>query len=148
MSGEAAGDGFADLFPAPRRVTLLGRELAILPAALPHIPHATEVIEGWRRFVTADQPMAAFPAWVTDMLPALSALTGIPEGEIAACPAADLPALVETINHLVAVNAGFFARRVLPGLVAGIPEVRAAMGGAAGPKSLPASSAGATAGLN
>lgn len=139
-------DALDDLFPAPQRMTLMGRELAILPAALPEIAAAARVIDGWQRLVATERPLAALAVEMSAMAPDLATLTGVPEAEILACPARDMPALVGVVNALVAANAGFFARRVLPGLAAGVPAVRAAMARTDGPTSSPDSSGGGTAG--
>lgn len=137
-----------ELFPAPRRLRLLGQEIAIRPSGLDRLRAVSAVIDAWQRVLTAPAPVAALAAEAGALAAAMAEITGLPEGDLAACPADELPAYVEAINAVVVLNAGFFVRRVLPALMAGHRAAHAAVRtpDADGPMSSPGSSGAGTTG--
>jgi hypothetical protein len=136
------------LFPAPRRIDLLGRQIDLLPASLSRIRHAERVIAIFQECLASPSPVAVLGREAETLAVAVAALTGLPEADLRDLPPQEMPAFMAAINAIVEVNAGFFVTRLLPTLVAGEAKARAAIAGTAGARRSPGLSDGGTAGLN
>lgn len=144
MTSGGQGDELADLFPAARRLTVLGRPVELRPAALPQLAAAAAVIGAWQRIIAAPRMVPALHAEAGVLAAAMATLTGLPEAELAACPAEHLPGYVVAVNGVVEINAPFLTDRVVAPFLKAVTALAAAPRD--GQTSLPASSAGGTAG--